>query len=98
LHFSRKDALVKKSLLVSFFCLLPSPLLAQNKPGKMAVDPDTAYKNSCMRCHSAVQQYSPRRTTTIVTHMRVRANLTEEETLAILQYLQDNAGPRSAAK
>jgi hypothetical protein len=98
LHFSRKDALVKKSLFVSFFCLLTSPLLAQNKPGKTAVDPDSAYKSNCVRCHAAVQQYSPRKTTTIVTHMRVRANLTEEETLAILQYLQDNAGPRPAAK
>ncbi len=89
---------MKKSLIVSFFCLLTSPLLAQNKPGKMAVDPDSAYKNNCMRCHAAVQQYSPRRTTTIVTHMRVRANLTEEETLAILEYLADNSGPKPAVR
>jgi hypothetical protein len=30
-------------------------------------------------------------TATIVTHMRVRANITAEETQAILQYLADNS-------
>ncbi len=89
---------MRKSLIVALVCLLTLPLLAQGKPKKMAVDPDTAYKNNCMRCHAAVQQYSPRMTTTIVMHMRVRANLTEEETQAILQYLQDSAGPIPAAR
>ena len=33
-----------------------------------------------------------------VTHMRVRANLTEAETKALLQYLQDNAPAKPAAR
>jgi len=48
---------------------------------------DEAYKQNCTRCHSEVPPLSPRRTTTIVRHMRVRANITAEEAEAILQYL-----------
>jgi len=59
------------------------------------LDPDDAYKNHCMRCHMATPQYSSGRMQTIVMHMRVRANLTQEETDAILQYLtlgEDSGG------
>ncbi len=89
---------MKKARAFSLLCLLALPLLARGKPKKTTVDPDGAYKNNCMRCHSAVQQYSPSKTATIVMHMRVRANLTEGEAQAILQYLQDSAGPKAAAK
>jgi mono/diheme cytochrome c family protein len=65
------------------------PLFAQD--GRRQVDPDEAYKNNCMRCHTSTQQYSPRKTKTIVMHMRVRANLTQEEAQAILEYLTDDA-------
>jgi len=75
-------------IILASVCALPA--LAGTDP-KKAIDPDEAYKNNCMRCHSAVRQYSARMTATIVTHMRVRANLTEEETQAILQYLTENA-------
>jgi hypothetical protein len=68
------------------------PLLAQE--GRHNIDPDDAYKNNCMRCHTSTQQYSPRKTKTIVMHMRVRANLTQEEAEAILKYLtEDSSGP-----
>ena len=80
---------MKKLLIFSVVCLSGLPLLAQNQHKKTPVDPDGAYKNNCMRCHTAVQDYSPSKTATIVMQMRVRANLTEEETRAILRYLQD---------
>ena len=68
------------------------PLFAGD--GRHNIDPDDAYKNNCMRCHTSTQQYSPRITKTIVMHMRVRANLTEEEAQAILRYLtEDVSGP-----
>jgi hypothetical protein len=51
------------------------------------IDPDTAYKNNCMRCHASTQQYSPRMTKTIIMHMRVRANLPDDVAQAILEYL-----------
>lgn len=48
---------------------------------------DQAYKSNCTRCHSEVPKMGPRRTKTIVQHMRVRANLTQDEAEAILEYL-----------
>jgi hypothetical protein len=80
---------MKKTLIFSLLSLPALPLLAQSQHKKTPVDPDEAYKNNCMRCHAAVQEYSPAKTATIVMHMRVRANLTEAETQAILRYLQD---------
>ena len=75
-------------LILASVCVLP--VLADSH-AKKPVDPDEAYKNNCMRCHSAVRRSSPRMTAAIVNHMRVRANLTAEETQAILQYLTENA-------
>ena len=89
---------MKKFVHLSLLCLLVLPLFAQDRSKKTAVDPDEAYKNNCMRCHASVREYSPAQTATIVTHMRVRANLTEAETKAILQYLQDNAPAKPAAR
>jgi cytochrome c1 len=80
-------------LILASVCVLPA--LADNH-AKKPVDADEVYKNNCMRCHSAVRQYSPRMTATIVNHMRVRANLTAEETQAILRYLTENAPPKTS--
>ena len=52
-----------------------------------AVDPDQAYKAHCARCHLAPRKFPEGKTATIMRHMRVRANLTEDETEAILRYL-----------
>ncbi len=59
---------------------------AQEEQAKR-VDGDTAYKANCARCHAAPAKFSERQTATIMRHMRVRANLTEGETAAILKYL-----------
>jgi hypothetical protein len=80
-----------KTILPLIFASVCVLVPSADSHAKKAVDPDEAYKNNCMRCHSAVRQYSPRMTATIVTHMHVRANLTEEDTQAILQYLTQNA-------
>lgn len=87
---------MKHLLACLLLCLTALPVFATDNPRKTTVDPDDAYKNNCIRCHSAVRQYSPRMTATIVTHMRVRANMTAEETQAILQYLRDNSSAKPA--
>jgi len=51
------------------------------------VDPDQAYKAHCARCHLAPRKFPEGKTVTIMRHMRVRANLTDEEAEAILRYL-----------
>jgi len=61
--------------------------IAQNKA--TAIDPDDAYKSNCTRCHLAPRKFSEGKMATIMRHMRVRANLTEEEAKAILGYLTE---------
>ena len=51
------------------------------------VSGDAAYKANCTRCHSEPKKFSERKMATIMQHMRVRANMTEAETQAILRYL-----------
>ena len=89
---------MKKLLLfVALAVMTVMPMFA--KDGRHPIDPDDAYKNNCMRCHTSTQQYSPRKTQTIVMHMRVRANLTQEEAEAILKYLTvDSSAPVAKGK
>jgi len=85
----RRDSMKKCSLWAAVVLISVMSLFAQDN--RRQLDPDEAYKNTCMRCHTSTQQYSPRMTKTIVMHMRVRANLTQEEAQAILKYLTDDA-------
>jgi hypothetical protein len=86
---------MKRCFLYAVIALMTvMPLFAED--GRHNIDPDEAYKNNCMRCHTSTQQYSPGKTKTIVMHMRVRANLTQEEAQAILQYLTDNSSAPTA--
>jgi hypothetical protein len=92
-----------KKLMLQFLVLaaaLAIPAFADNGKNHAAVDPDDAYKNNCMRCHSGTPNYSPRMTQTILMHMRVRANLPQDEAEAILKYLQDSNAdaPKKHAK
>src|SRR5262249_54632729 len=54
---------------------------------KKALTPDQMYKANCTRCHAEIPTMDARRTATVVKHMRVRANLTEQEARAIFEYL-----------
>ena len=83
---------MKRTLFVVLLALLSvcSAHAAEHKTHE-AVDPDTAYKNNCMRCHAALPQYSPRMNSTIMMHMRVDANLPADQTEAILAYLNGDS-------
>jgi len=65
----------------------PKNLPVHTKPVRKPIDPDEAYKANCARCHVEPRKFSERETATVMLHMRVRSNLTEEETKAILKYL-----------
>lgn len=54
---------------------------------KRTFSADDAYKQNCTRCHSEVLKVNERMTRTIVRHMRVRANLSQDEAKTILEYL-----------
>lgn len=77
----------RSSICLLFVALAVTFARAGDSTSHRSVDPDTAYKNNCMRCHASTQQYSPRMTKTIILHMRVRANLPEDQARAILEYL-----------
>ena len=49
-------------------------------------DGDTVFRQNCARCHNAPDAFPPRITTAVVRHMRVRANLSEEDTRALLKF------------
>jgi cytochrome c5 len=66
---------------------------AKPKPGKkavMAIPADLgerAFASNCSRCHSAPESLTPGITGTVVRHMRVRANLSEEDERLIRSFL-----------
>src|ERR1700674_3656859 len=71
----RKDSMKKCSLCAAVVLISVMSLFAQDK--RRQFDPDEAYKNTCMRCHTSTQQYFAGMTKTVVMHMRVRSNLTQ---------------------
>ncbi len=62
------------------------PPIAGATPADL-IDAHGAYKANCARCHLSTAKFSERKMATIMRHMRVRANLTEEEAEAIFRYL-----------
>jgi|SRR6266480_6271429 len=64
---------------------------AQQHKQKLHLPPnfsaDDAYKQNCTRCHSEVPKPNERTSKTVLRHMRVRANLTQDEAKAILEYI-----------
>jgi hypothetical protein len=68
---------------------------AHSKASHRNIDADDAYKNNCMRCHTALPQYSPRMNKTVIMHMKQAANIPGDEAEAILGYL--NGAPASPA-
>jgi len=89
----------KRFICLSFVILTACFAQAGQNTNHHEIDPDEAYKNNCMRCHAATQQYSPRMTKTIIMHMRVRANLPEDVAQAILEYLNgESEAARPVAK
>lgn len=53
------------------------------------MSPDQSYKANCTRCHAEVPKVDEKRSKTIIRHMRVRANMSQEEAAAILKYLTE---------
>jgi hypothetical protein len=84
--------ILNSSLSALLFVLASSLALAGQTP-----DPDQVYKNNCGRCHTQIQQYSPRMTKTLLMHMRVRANLPGDEVRAVLEYLNGKSEPVGAS-
>jgi hypothetical protein len=53
----------------------------------MRLEGEKRFHANCGRCHAAPQKFPPRMMATIVRHMRVRANITDEDMRLVLYYL-----------
>jgi len=73
-------------LIVVVFLLITAMLFGRNP--KRKPEGDVLYRSNCTRCHSEWPALTERRVGTAVRHMRVRANLSDEEAVAIAAYLQ----------
>lgn len=76
----------------------PPPQVATTKPAKKAEKKKLSgaelYQINCNRCHAEryPTEFSPGQWKSIVTHMRVRANLPAAQAREILKYLQEDSG------
>ena len=83
---------MKKSLAFAFvFTVLWVANLAAKPQPQTEPDGEAVYKTNCTRCHNTPPSMNERQTRVVVSHMRVRANLTEVDAKAVLQYLAENA-------
>jgi cytochrome c5 len=55
----------------------------------MHVEGEKRFRSNCARCHAAPPKFAPRMMATIVRHMRVRANITDEDMRLILRYMSE---------
>jgi len=83
---------MKRSLAFAFvFTVLWVANLAAKPQPQTVPDGEAVYKTNCTRCHNTPPSMNERQTRVVVSHMRVRANLTEVDAKAVLQYLAENA-------
>jgi hypothetical protein len=92
-------ALVPLVLLLDAGCVGENASTAHKPVQQAAIAPRKLsgaelYSMNCNRCHQ--ERYPTERTAaqwrTVLLHMRVRANLPDQQARIILQYLQDNSG------
>ncbi len=83
------------ALATAFLLLLPETGTAQQS----AAEGVRLWSQNCGRCHNfrPAEERSDREWTTIVAHMRARANLTKSAAEAILAFLQSSNGSESAS-
>jgi hypothetical protein len=83
---------MKKYLAFAFvFTVLWVANLAAKPQPQTEPDGEAVYKTNCTRCHNTPPSMNERQTRVVVSHMRVRANLTEVDAKAVLLYLAENA-------
>jgi mono/diheme cytochrome c family protein len=64
------------------------------KPARKRITGAELYQINCGRCHPEryASEFTPAQWKSIVTHMRVRANIPAQQAKAILKYLQEDSG------
>jgi len=69
----------------------PAPAAAathnSQEEGAMRLEGEKRFRANCSRCHASPPTFPPRMMATIVRHMRVRANITDQDRRFILRYM-----------
>jgi mono/diheme cytochrome c family protein len=58
-----------------------------NKREEISLEGEKRFRANCGRCHQAPHKLSPAMMRTTIRHMRVRANITDEDMRVILEYI-----------
>ena len=86
---------MKASLYFLLSVLLLSLMWAGSLAGApqpdKAPDGEEVYKANCTRCHNTPPALNQRQARVVVSHMRVRANLTARDANAVMHYLVESA-------
>jgi mono/diheme cytochrome c family protein len=61
--------------------------MAQQREADARLAGEKRFHNNCGRCHMAPEKFPPRVMAMVVRHMRVRANITDEDMRLILNYM-----------
>ncbi len=65
-----------------------SPGAADNaKAEEVSLEGEKRFRANCGRCHQAPHKLSPAMMRTAIRHMRVRANITDEDMRVIIEYI-----------
>ncbi len=89
-----KKAIGLTILAIATFVVAPATARAQANPALIGEGAVT-WGNNCGRCHNvrATTERSDEEWLVIVMHMRTRANLTRQQAMAVLSYLQATNTP-----
>lgn len=64
-----------------------APPAATQAESATRLEGEKRFRANCARCHAAPPTFPPRMMATIVRHMRVRANITDQDRRLILRYM-----------
>jgi cytochrome c5 len=60
---------------------------AAQEESALRLEGEKRFRANCSRCHASPPTFPPRMMATIVRHMRVRANITDQDRKLILRYM-----------
>ncbi|HET9838189.1 MAG TPA: cytochrome c [Candidatus Angelobacter sp.] len=67
----------------------PAASSGSTQDENLHLEGEKRFRSNCARCHLAPPKFAPRMMSTIVRHMRVRANITDEDMRLVLRYMTE---------
>lgn len=86
------------AVLIVLMSTVPSQAQSPKSDAKLMAQGARVWAQNCMRCHNARSSFerNDRDWTTIVAHMRARANLTRREAHAVAAFLRSSNAPEAS--